>query len=594
VVKLIIDNIKTFDALLIMSTPQYQSYGGSTAKTPQYQSYGGSTARTDTSPGARLDVFKKPLDPDLLAKVRKRKVKVLDEDEFMERVEKIVERDFFPELEKLKARNEFLDAKARGDFITMNRLQEKYSGCRPGTGESSFGGRGGPGRRMTSPATFETPEEPVRENDPRRPDSRCSWAGGSGKDSDKVSVLEDEKDEVENLDKFLANHTSEDNESFFELQKEAEKKHRIKNAWMYKDEKLYLEEKANQMILPSIEEQAALPVKPDQLESWTYQNINSVFHNPDTLELSYEEKLDLAKKQKVIKHDNTRLSKNPWKSEKQVDLMRREAEQRKIDLVSGKVGSDGKEIVRPETPMVNGYKLMTMAPSPALGVADSPLMTWGEVESTPFRLEGGETPLFPMAGGAASGCKGFTMAAVPERDKIAKDLADKNSRYYRERKAKALEQVKTSIKVGRPGSGRPASGLPNLSPAAKRLVTGKLGIRLGTDDMLRASYTPTPGRSRSSNTPTPSKFNKLTPTPKKTPSRKGVKTPAADGTPIADKKSSKSAADLVGDITDNLLNLPSATPKRRSLGSDSLDVNTDNLLNISGGKRSRAQDFFKS
>ena len=41
----------------------------------------------------------------------------------MERVEKIVERDFFPELEKLKARNEFLDAKARGDFITMNRLQ---------------------------------------------------------------------------------------------------------------------------------------------------------------------------------------------------------------------------------------------------------------------------------------------------------------------------------------------------------------------------------------------------------------------------------------------------------------------------------------
>ena len=52
-----------------MSTPQYQSYGG-TAKTPQYQSYGGTTARTDSSPASRLDVFKKPLDPDLLAKVR--------------------------------------------------------------------------------------------------------------------------------------------------------------------------------------------------------------------------------------------------------------------------------------------------------------------------------------------------------------------------------------------------------------------------------------------------------------------------------------------------------------------------------------------
>ena len=37
--------------------------------TPQYQSYGGTTVRTETSPASRLDVFKKPLDPDLLAKV---------------------------------------------------------------------------------------------------------------------------------------------------------------------------------------------------------------------------------------------------------------------------------------------------------------------------------------------------------------------------------------------------------------------------------------------------------------------------------------------------------------------------------------------
>lgn len=26
------------------------------------------------------------------------------------------------------------------------------------------------------------------------------------------------------------------------------------------------------------------------------------------------------------------------------------------------------------------------------GVADSPLMTWGEIESTPFRLDGSESP----------------------------------------------------------------------------------------------------------------------------------------------------------------------------------------------------------
>jgi protein DGCR14 len=30
--------------------------------------------------------------------------------------------------------------------------------------------------------------------------------------------------------------------------------------------------------------------------------------------------------------------------------------------------------------------------SPSVGVNESPLMTWGEVENTPLRIEGSETP----------------------------------------------------------------------------------------------------------------------------------------------------------------------------------------------------------
>ena len=37
---------------------------------------------------------------------RKRKVKVMDEEEYVAKVEKIIERDFFPELDKLKAQVE--------------------------------------------------------------------------------------------------------------------------------------------------------------------------------------------------------------------------------------------------------------------------------------------------------------------------------------------------------------------------------------------------------------------------------------------------------------------------------------------------------
>ena len=56
--------------------------------------------------------------------------------------------------------------------------------------------------------------------------------------------------------------------------------------------------------------------------------------------------------------------------------------------------------------MVNGFKLISMAPSPYLGVADSPLMTWGEVESTPYRLEGCDTPLHAISG------PGFTIKVL--------------------------------------------------------------------------------------------------------------------------------------------------------------------------------------
>jgi len=522
--------------------------------TPQYQSYGESSSRrTDQSPMEAL-TFKVPLTPISKALARKRKVKVMDEDEYVAKVEKIIERDFFPELDKLKAQSDYIDARERKDYETMSRLEEKYSGVRPKTGN-----------RLQSPATFETPQDDPRESDPRRNQAEADneFEKEEEEGEKKDEEVEKQEEDKMTLDQFMANNTSEDNESFIDIQTENEKRHRLKNGWMYKDETLYLEMKAQQMALPSIDQQAALPYKPGNVDTWTYQNINSVFHNPDGLELTEKEKIEKAKKEKIILHDNTRLVRAPWKSEKQEDRLRREVENREA-REAGKVGVDGKELTRPETPSVNGFKLMSMTPSPALGLEDSPLMTWGEVVTTPYMLTGCETPL--VTGGTTAGT-GFTIKDLSSRDKIALQLADNNSRYYRERKQKAVEQVRSSLKAGK--------GLSGMSPAAQRLASGKLGIRLGTDSMLKASYTPSPSRGPGS-TPTPRS------TPGRTPGGSRNKVTPSLGVRTKTPGTGKSSAD----ITDNLLDI------KISQTSDKNKVNTDNLLNISTN-RPRASDFFK-
>merc|ERR1712142_841471 len=239
--------------------------------------------------------------------------------------------------------------------------------------------------------------------------------------------------------------------------------------------------------------------------------------------------------------------------EKQMEQLKKEAEKQEA-LAAGKVGIDGKELVRPETPSVNGFKLMSMTPNPSLAVEDSPLMTWGQLEGTPYRLEGCETPLLQSGGGP-----GFTMKELSQRDRLAKELADNNSKYYRNRKSKAIAQVKSSIKAGK--------GLAGMSPAAQRLASGKLGIRVGTDQMLRSSYTPSPAR-KVKGTPTPRMMSKTT------PSHTPVRKPGSKVTPNIGVRTKTPGPT---DITDNLLDIGNKQGDK----TEKVKVNTDNLLNIS-------------
>ena len=365
------------------------------------------------------------------------------------------------------------------------------------------------------------------------------------------------------LDQFLRTHTSEDNESFHELMEESKADFRRTHAWMFKaDEVLSIEDKRSQLELPSLEFQAAgsgsetKSTRP--LDGWTYKNVNSVFYHPEGAAFTDAEKIEMAKKEKVIVHENTRFSSNPWKSNVSESFLKQTASARK-EASLGKVGVDGKELVDPSaTPSVNGYKLLRLAdPSPMVAPGESPLMTWGEIESTPYRLEGCETPLLNYTGEGPA----FTIQAVPKRDRIAHELAEKNSKFYRDKKTKAVQQARSSLKTPK-SVGSLSMRVSTMSPAAQRLATSKLGIRLGTDKALQASYTPSPMRKDQTPKSSSSSRSSITSSVRLTP-RSAAATPKAAAASSTSTFATKSKTDIdTSSLTDNLLNLPSSLKSR--------------------------------
>ena len=147
-----------------------------------------------------------------------------------------------------------------------------------------------------------------------------------------------------------------------------------------------LQDEKKQLALPSVEQQAAIKGNHECINSWKYQARNSLMYVPNGADFSNEELVDMQKKKpRKIVHDNTRFQINPWNQNKSREMMK-QAASAKAMAEAGKIGHDGKEILPSESPQVNGYGFVG-TPSPAPGVEESPLMTWGEIESTPFRLD---------------------------------------------------------------------------------------------------------------------------------------------------------------------------------------------------------------
>ncbi|KAG8336287.1 DiGeorge syndrome critical region protein 14 [Homalodisca vitripennis] len=490
------------------------------------------TGVLSSSPNTDINVFKTPN----LRKRISKKINVLDEDSYLNEMGKIIERDFFPDLEKLRAQNDYLEALERNDMQRVRELYAKYSS-----------GRLPLQNDYASPATFETPidsrpaDEDTRPNDQNK-DFNEKEIEDVVKSNSSLSV----KEKNLSLDEYLGCHTSEDNQSFQEIIKESEIQHKHKHSWLYEAEENCAIKDKN-LVVPSIEEQASGKERPFNLDSWNYRSKNYIMYVPDGVGLSDSEKIQQANNKQEINHSNTRLAKCPFDETQNKETIQGLAINQSR-ILEGKIGVDGKELTFGDTPKVNGFSFVN-TPSPAPGVNESPLMTWGNIDGTPFRLDGGDTPLRASTGPS------FKIPEPPKREKLALALAEKAGERHRDRKKKALLAAQRQFASPSPSrtSGCSLDRLHSMSPAAQRLASSKLK-RLGSDSSLLASYSPL-RRTPLPATPSPS--------PK---SQQSFKSPAITSRQLVNKT-------------------PTLTPKRTQCQNI-----TDNLLNLP--KRPRAADYF--
>uniref|UniRef100_A0A8C5N095 Ess-2 splicing factor homolog n=1 Tax=Leptobrachium leishanense TaxID=445787 RepID=A0A8C5N095_9ANUR len=431
------------------------------------------------------------------------KRQVLSEEEYVQNLQKIIQRDFFPDVEKLRSQKEYLEAEECGDLEKMRQISIKL-------GTSTLMSSQETPLPYITPATFETPT-----GVPNTPSLTAKRGIGDEAVGEKT---DGDADDLPGLDSFLAKNTSEDNDSFEQIMEVAKEKERSRNAWLYEAEEEYKRRQQENLALPSVEKQAIECGKAG-LDTWEYKTHNSLMYYP----AGVPDNDAVFKKPREVLHRNTRFQKDPF-SQAVSKSQLQQAAALNAQYKQGKVGPDGKELIPQESPKVNGFGFVG-TPSPAPGVNDSPLMTWGEVESTPFRLDGSETPYVEKTPGPS-----FKILEPGRRERLGLKMAKEAAVKNRAKKQEALRKVTENLANLTP------KGLnPSLSPALQRLVNRTSSKY--TDKALRASYTPSPAH-----TGTPAYKTPRGHTPNITPT-----TRTDSQTPVVPDPTS---------ITDNLLHLP--------------------------------------
>lgn len=322
------------------------------------------------------------------------------------------------------------------------------------------------------------------------------------------------------------------------------------------------------------------------VDTWTYTSKNTLMYVPDGVKLTDEEERERSRKARVINHSNTRFTESAALTVSTTpaatlsdDVFKKPI----MPLITAvpKVGIDGKELKK-STPNIRGYGFVDASPSPMPGAMvgdESPMMTWGEIESTPFRLDPSASPLISSS---SASLPEFKIAELSDRERLALDLEEKANAARRKKKQEALAQVQKSLAPSPSPRSTPSPFVPGrtptqsvtekivgMSPAAQRLLSKN--IKATNSPTIRSSIflRSTTNNSRVDNLSSPSvvtpssmdklRSNLVRPTSAKstgpvTPSHSS--TTAKSNKSTGDKVNSLSQQSSLTSLTDNLLKLP--------------------------------------
>ncbi|XP_032731812.1 splicing factor ESS-2 homolog isoform X3 [Lontra canadensis] len=276
------------------------------------------------------------------------KQRVLDEEEYIEGLQTVIQRDFFPDVEKLQAQKEYLEAEENGDLERMRQIAIKFGSA---LGKMSRE----PPPPYVTPATFETPDVHTGTG---VVGNKARGRGRGLEEGDGEAGEEEEKEPLPSLDVFLSRYTSEDNASFQEIMEVAKEKSRARHTWLYQAEEEFEKRQKDNLALPSAEHQA-IESSQAGVETWKYKAKNSLMYYPEGV----PDEEQLFKKPRQVVHKNTRFLRDPF-SQALSRSQLQQAAALNAQHKQGKVGPDGKELIPQDSPRVGGFGFVA-TPSPA-------------------------------------------------------------------------------------------------------------------------------------------------------------------------------------------------------------------------------------